>query len=103
MSDSQTFNCSATGNPAPSITWIRQLDNDERVVLHSSSKYEITSVSGSSSQLTIKSITSGDHGYYECKANGSGFDVEKGFLGVPCKSYVHYRKLILSYSIVKSR
>ena len=90
VSDSATFNCNATGSPAPTITWMRQLQNDERVVVRSSSKYRITSGSGPSSQLTIKNITSGDHGYYECKANGSGFDVEDIFLGVPRKSYVHY-------------
>ena len=60
-----TLNCSASGNPSPTISW--RFGNE---ILASSSKYDI-STSGNSSILIVKSLSRNDSGSYECYANNT--------------------------------
>ena len=65
-----TFNCTATGNPKPTITW-------EKVNDSGSLEYNLTAeiLTGQSnsifSQLAIKEVKSKDYGIYHCVAKNS--------------------------------
>ena len=60
-----SFNCSATGNPKPTITWIK--DNDSVPI---QAKVE-TNDEKTHSQLVIRGVTREDYGKYVCVANNS--------------------------------
>ena len=60
-----SFNCTATGNPKPTITWKKDNDSDfiQPVVETDDEK--------TLSQLIITRVTSKDYGKYVCVANNS--------------------------------
>lgn len=76
--ESVTFDLYATGSPSPNITWYR---SGTRV---SGSQYDIKKVGANSSQLTINSASSADHGYFDCQVTSSGLKpaAVRFFLGV---------------------
>ena len=65
MGDSATFTCNASGTPSPNITWHR---SGKEV---SGSRY-ILIQTAESSQLTIKSVSHADSGFYVCQASSNG-------------------------------
>lgn len=69
-----TFNCTASGNPSPTLSW-RFANN----TLISSSKYDIN-VTGNTKVLLVKNLSRADSGIYECHANntkGSNSNISK--------------------------
>lgn len=76
--ESVTFILRASGTPPPNITWYR---NGTQV---SGSQYEIIKVGADSSQLTVKSASPADHGYFDCQVTSSGLKpaAARFFLGV---------------------
>ena len=96
MGDAITFQCVATGIPAPSITWFRngmELSNS-RVTLGDSSESTATDGDGemilqTTHTLNLSMTEDGDSGSYECRAsNGAtpGEDSESLELIVQSKS-----------------
>ena len=74
-----TLYCNATGNPVPTISWIKDgypISNSFSIVL-----------SPSHEQLTITNVNRIDHGDYECLAtNRVGTDTSNAFtINVQCK------------------
>ncbi len=75
-SDSVTFNCSASGIPAPSINWFRNGSaTDTRFSISQSQvddNYELSDSRGTgflvTSQLTISATRDEDSGQYQCRA-----------------------------------
>ena len=85
LGDPVTFTCTAANVPRQFFTWTRVGQGLEEI--QNGSQYSVTSVTGSS-QLTIKSITVDDQGYYVCnvvnlKPPDKGSD--KGYLQVLSK------------------
>ena len=64
-----TFNCSVSGHPKPTITWMKE--NDSHSVQSSPRAEIITDVDKGLSQLVITGVTSEDYGKYQCVANNS--------------------------------
>ncbi len=78
-SDSVTFNCSASGIPAPRISWFRNGSatsiNDTRFSISQSQvddNYELSDGRGTgflvTSQLTVSTTQDEDSGQYQCRA-----------------------------------
>ena len=65
-----TLNCTATGRPPPTITWIKNnsyaVQSNQRVVVASSFDYQKCH-----SQLLIIGVTKDDEGIYQCFASNS--------------------------------
>ena len=85
--NSVTFNCQATGEPVPIISWYF---NDDMINVSDTSKYNLTSsVNGTSveSLLTIANAQSSDVGTYTCyPKNILGTDRSSGILTVNGKN-----------------
>ena len=64
-----TFNCTVTGHPKPTITWMK--GNDSNSVQSSPRVKIITDNEEGLSQLVITGVTSEDYGKYQCVANSS--------------------------------
>jgi len=76
-----TFNCTATGYPKPTITWVKE--NDSSSVQYNSTP-EILTGDGNSifSQLVITEVKSNDYGIYHCVAkNSAGVKTSSATLG----------------------
>ena len=63
--ETATFNCTASGNPSPTITW-----RFANKTLTFSKKYGINTTE-SSSILVVKNLSRNDNGSYECRANNT--------------------------------
>lgn len=61
-----TFNCTASGNPSPTISW----KFASNTLNSTSQKYNI-SMSGNSSTLVVRDLSRHDSGNYECHANNT--------------------------------
>lgn len=91
---SESFNCSASGFPLPSIRWMRSYGSNENVIAADNVKYQVISTFGSS-RLTIKNISVSDEGYYVCNAsNNYEYTLDRFYLGVICK-------FLWNFSLVK--
>ena len=77
--DDVTFNCSATGNSAPTFRWTK-----DGSVLTPASRI---SLSSDSKQLTITNVTREDSGQYVCEATNNVTTVpsDSATLNVKCK------------------
>lgn len=82
-----TFNCTATGYPKPTITWVKE--NDSSSVQYNPTP-EILTGDGNSifSQLVITEVKSNDYGIYHCVAKNSGgvktSSATLGYRGIFC-------------------
>ena len=69
--DNATFTCSAV---AHMIHWYRKLENGHLLLLNSTTKYSVATLSSGilnhSSKLTVISVTLSDVGTYVCQASG---------------------------------
>lgn len=61
------FNCTATGKPAPIITWYK----DGKPLVLAGRKVVLTSFEGNRRELLIRSVTSDDAGVYQCFARNA--------------------------------
>ena len=81
-SNAATLYCSATGNPVPSIKWIRR------------NAGEVTVVSNNSS-LEFEAINRNESGLYQCIANNSiGNDSKNCAVDVQCKLNNYVREVV---------
>ena len=66
-----TFNCSAIGNPRPTVIWAK--DNDSDSIQYNPAADILTGDGGKStfSQLVITEVKSKNYGTYHCVANNS--------------------------------
>ena len=86
-----SFQCSATGVPAPSITWYRNgamLSNetDTRILILSTSGQLSSDIYKVTVNLTLSNVKRNDSDYYSCTAtNVVGNDTDKFKLTVNCK------------------
>ena len=91
-----TFECSATGIPAPIITWRRERDSsefndtlDSRVTLGNQIVIPVPTLIGTifsvSRQLTLSNTTDSDSGIYFCQASNG---VEDDLEDIPFELYV---------------
>ena len=92
VGDSASFTCNVSGIPVPTITWMKQNGSG---LIEDSVKHQVIPSSGSS-QLIIKDISVDDQGYYICNASSYEFHLERVFLGVICKFFLHWFMLKLS-------
>ena len=86
--ESTTLNCNATGVPGRNITWKRKAEQHElQIINNNDNKYEIIFSGSGTSQLMVKDISVGDHGYYVCDTSVivGQLSLARGFLGVKCK------------------
>lgn len=89
VGSSVTFICNASGIPSPTIIWTRQFDLDSTEIVSDRVKYQVVSSAGFS-QLAINDISVDDHGYYICNASNYEFHLDRAFLGVVCKFFLHW-------------
>ena len=72
---SVTLTCTATGVPAPSIMWYKQLSNGTLQLISGTGAYFISTVTSNvnrTSQLTITNVAVSDSGKYLCRAYNLG-------------------------------
>ena len=82
-----TINCSASGIPAPVISWFRVGQNESTVINETSSQvntdYQLPGERGTASLvtslLTFSSAQDMDSGQYQCLANNSAGNATRGF------------------------
>ena len=86
-----TFNCQATGEPVPSISWYFK---GVMINLSNTSKYNVSNTKRDTtvtSLLTITNVQSSDVGTYTCQAeNNIGIDQSSGILTVNSKLHCDY-------------
>ena len=92
LGDSISFTCNVSGIPVPTITWMKQ--NGSGLSEVAADNVKVIPGSGSS-QLIIEDIAVGDEGYYICNASSYEFHLDKVFLGVICKFFLHWFMLKL--------
>ena len=110
LTDTATFQCVATGIPAPSITWFRngtELDSsDPRVTFNDPSGELTTDGQGEMIFEVTRTLTLGmsedeDSGSYECRAsNDAGEDWESFELVVQSKFSIRYEHTAISINVV---
>ena len=61
-----TFNCTASGNPSPTISW----KFASNTLNSTSQRYNII-ISGNSSTLVVRDLSRDDSGIYECHADNT--------------------------------
>ena len=68
--------CTATGYPAPSITWLKKSGADQNILSSpritstvSSPEYSVSGLQVVTSVLTVVNLTTTDNGEYVCKAS----------------------------------
>ena len=76
------FTCHAEGFPLPKIAWIKQSALGESEIFPSN--VQRNSHNGSS-QLIVQNTSTGNSGYYICKASNYVSSTARAFLGVVCK------------------
>ena len=84
------FNCTADGNPEPSIDWTK-----DNVTLNIAADSDLSeSNSGKVHSLTIQNVHRSDKGQYTCVANNSigSATSEAGSLSVHCKYHLLHRQ-----------
>ena len=93
--DDVTFNCSATGNSAPTFRWTK----DGSVLTPAST----ISLSSDSKQLTITNVTREDSGQYVCEATNNVTTVQSdsATLNVHCKITYYNYSLIIAKNTLK--
>lgn len=99
VGSSVSFTCNASGIPLPTIRWMRQNALGSTEIASNNVKYQVVSSSGSS-QLIIKDISVDDQSYYICNASSYEFHLDRAFLGVVCKFFLHWFKLKLNIDIL---
>lgn len=87
MGNDAIFLCVATSEPPHSVTW--KFNNVE---ITNGTKYIITEVSTSVSELRVVNVDPDDDGFYMCDVqNEHGDDVDEARLTVICKSdFIHH-------------
>ena len=81
MGDDAIFRCVATSEPLHNVSW--KFNNVEII---NGTKYVITQVSTSVSELRVVDVDADDDGFYMCNVeNDHGDDVDEARLTVICK------------------
>ena len=81
-SNDATLYCNATGNPVPSIKWIRRSRGDDTIVSNKSA-------------LVFPAIYRNESGLYQCIANNSvGNDSKNCTVDVQCKLNNYVRQVV---------
>ena len=81
-----TITCTATGFPAPNLTWTR----DQTSLAHLQLTYSVSEPATGVSVLVIPAVNVSDRGNYQCTArNPANTDTRSIKIDVPCKYSAH--------------